>query len=254
MNEKKTPSPKTYKICSNICFILFVFCLLIGLPTFVVGGFILVIGGLFFFYLWKLYRKQAKTLSQKETPKTVNTSLPQEAPKPVNAPLEQVQNINTESVSEPIKPIKKETTLPGNKVKTYKVAGVSYREKDIIALGLENEDYSLTKKEIIENGLEDDRIYEYEFYPDKIELVPEPENPHDPNAIKVIVDGVHVGYIKSGSCSHVHKLLKENRIEKIDCTIGGGKYKYLDYDIDEDKYTLEKSDSPIFVHLEITEN
>ena len=139
------------------------------------------------------------------------------------------------------------------KTKKYKVAGVSYREEEIISLGFENHNYELSKKEIIENYLYNERIYEYEFFPSNVELIPEPTNPHDSNAIKVIVDGVHVGYIKSGSCSHVHKLLKENRIDKIYCEIGGGNYKYLEYDEYEDICELDKSESGIFVHLEIQE-
>ena len=123
---------------------------------------------------------------------------------------------------------------------------------DIISLGLENDDYNYNKKELIELGYEDERIYQYEFYPNKIELIPEPDNPYDPNAVKVIVDNIHVGYIKSGSCRHILNLLKEDRIIKIDCEIGGGKYKRLEYDLYEDKYNLEKSESQIFVHLKIS--
>ena len=39
----------------------------------------------------------------------------------------------------------------------------------------------------------------------------------------------------------------------MECEIGGGKYKYLGYDEDEEKYFLEKYDSNYFVHLSITE-
>jgi hypothetical protein len=90
--------------------------------------------------------------------------------------------------------------------------------------------------------------------------VPEPENPHDPKAIKVLVDGVHVGYIKAGSCAHIHKLIRENRIQKIVPRIVGGKYKEL-YCFDEyDRragrsagYELEKDETTLGVRLEIAE-
>ena len=42
--------------------------------------------------------------------------------------------------------------------------------KDIMELVEENEDYKLSKKEIIESGLEDEKIYEYELC-GKIELL-----------------------------------------------------------------------------------
>ena len=127
-----------------------------------------------------------------------------------------------------------------------------YRD-NIMTLAIENDDYKLSKKELIEECLENERIYERDFYFTKVELVPEPNNPYDPKAIKVLLDGLHVGYIKSGSCSHIHNLINDNRIEKIDCKIAGGKSKYLHYDENEDKYELSKEEIPLFIHLLITE-
>lgn len=139
------------------------------------------------------------------------------------------------------------------KIKKYKVTGTSHYLDNILGLATENIDYDLSKKELIDEGYDNERIYQYNFYPSKTELAPDPDNPYDPNAIKVIVDDVLVGYIKSGSCSHILKVLKEDRIVKIECEIGGGNYKYLGYDEDEEKYFLEKYDSPYFVSLSITE-
>lgn len=139
------------------------------------------------------------------------------------------------------------------KIKKYKVTGTSHYTGNILELATENIDYDLSKKELVDEGYDNERIYQYNFYPSKTELVPEPDNPYDPNAVKVIVDDVLVGYIKAGSCTHILKVLKEDRIVKIDCEIGGGNYKYLGYDEDEDKYFLEKYDSNYFVHLSITE-
>lgn len=139
------------------------------------------------------------------------------------------------------------------KIKKYKVTGTSHYTENILTLASDNLDYKLTKKEMINEGYENERIYKYEFYPLKTELIPEPDNPYDPNAVKVIIDDVLVGYIKSGSCSHILKIIKENRIVKITSEIGGGKYKYLGYDEDEDSYYLENNDSPYFVLLSITE-
>ena len=141
-------------------------------------------------------------------------------------------------------------------VKTYKVTGMDYYKKAIKTLAVKNYDYGYTKKELEDNGLIGERVYQYEYYPIKIELVPEPTNPHDPNAIKVIADGVHVGYIKRGSCAHLLKVIAENRIEKIDCEMKGGKYKVLladEDDYEDDTYILEKGDAPISVHLFVTE-
>lgn len=154
---------------------------------------------------------------------------------------------------EPVKPAapKKAPTR-----KTHKVAGTSYRQDAIRAMGEKNPDFALTKRDLFKRGL-DAPVYEYTFNPTKAELIPEPENPHDPNAIKVLVDGVHVGYIKAGSCAHILKLLQEDRIERITPTIFGGKYKHLcTYDADAKRledYDLEKDESPFGVSLQITE-
>ena len=163
-----------------------------------------------------------------------------------------ITTIKTESPkSEIVKPITQ--TVPATKTKKHKVTGMSHYMDNIMTLAIENDDYQLSKKELLEECLENDTIYEYDFYCAKIELVPEPDNPYDTNAVKVLLDGLHVGYIKSGSCSHILKLINENRIEKMDCEIGGGKYKYLAYDDYEDTYDLIKDYCPIFIHLFITE-
>ena len=71
-----------------------------------------------------------------------------------------------------------------------------------------------------------------------------------------MVDGAHIGYIKAGSCAHIHKLLRENRIENITCLIGGGREKELvpDDDIDGEsvRYSLEKDEIPFYARLTIT--
>lgn len=137
---------------------------------------------------------------------------------------------------------------PSN-VEHHKVAGISYRTEELLTLGTENPDYSLTKKQLIEEGLTDERIYRTDFYPDTCELVPEPDNPEDPKAIKVVVDGAHIGYIKQGSCAHIHKLLREDRIEGIDCEISGGPYKVVLTDYNEDGgevYSMEKDTAPYY--------
>lgn len=142
---------------------------------------------------------------------------------------------------------------PSN-VERHKVAGVSYRTEELLSLGVTNEDYDLTKKQLIEAGLTDERVYQTDFYPDTCELIPEPENPEDPKAIKVVADGVHIGYIKKGSCAHIHKLLREDRIESVSCDIGGGDYKIVitDYDEDGDEtYTMEKESTPYYATVTI---
>lgn len=257
---KKVPSKKTYKISYIASLIFAIFFLLIGVPTMLDGGLIFVLFGAFFLFLYFVYKKtwmnydsMYKKHTEKTNPKPTKT-LPQ--PNHVsNAPVtkaEPVAKKPTESVSIPEELLVKPDI---SKIYTTKekhhVAGTSYRQKDIKSLGIENCDYSLTKKEIEEIYFEDDQIYELDFIVDKVELIEEPTNEHDPNAIKVVIDGVHVGYIKKGSCAHVKKLMRENKIEKLEADIHGGKYKQLEYDDETDKYSISRDAKDFFVDLYI---
>lgn len=159
-----------------------------------------------------------------------------------------VQNIQTEA------PI---SAKAAHTEKTYKVTGISHYMAGIMALAIENNDYYLKKKELIESGKVDERVYKYLFYPGKTEVVPEPDNPHDPKAIKVLVDGSHVGYIKAGSCAHLLKVIREDRIVKIRCEMYGGPYKYVSEEWDDEKgmpaFVYEADDMPYRITLTITE-
>ena len=150
-----------------------------------------------------------------------------------------------------------EALAQAQNVKKYKVAGVTHYVDNILELATEDPDYDLSKRELIAEDRVQERVWKYFFAPQKVELVPEDDNPQDPKAIKVVVDGQHVGYIKSGSCAHLRKVMDRGGIADIDCVIGGGPYKYvaLEYDDETDKeiYTLEKDETHIFVHLDITE-
>lgn len=167
---------------------------------------------------------------------------------PVKSP-----STKTEELEKPEQP----TVSPRTKTVSHKVAGTSYRQDAIQSLGLKNDEYELNKRGLVEEYPEGGTVYEYIFDPLRAELVPEPENPHDPKAIKVIVDGQHIGYIKAGSCAHIHRLLRENRIQKIEPRVIGGKYKRLDpldeYPESTKDYELEKGSTSFGVRLEITE-
>ena len=132
----------------------------------------------------------------------------------------------------------------------FRVAGTSYHEHEIEELGYENPDYEMSKSEIVECGLEDERIYKLNFAPTTVELVPEPENPHDPKAIMVLVDGSHVGYIKKGSTSRVRNLLSAGG--KVSAEISGGKYKEVYLDEEQDKYQTEYGSTSYSVVISIT--
>lgn len=168
---------------------------------------------------------------------------PEPAPAPEPAPV----------APKPPEPAPKPDTVE----KKYKVTGINHYLDNFLSLASENDDYNLSKRGLIDEYLTDQRIYETEFYISRAELVPEPDNPVDPKAIKVLLDGQHVGYIKAGSCTHLLKVIRENRIQKITCEAGGGRYKYVSLDgyteSGKEIYTLDRDTAPWFVHLTVTE-
>lgn len=168
-----------------------------------------------------------------------------------SAPVEETADHTPVSKPQPV-----QTRRPvAAKSETHRVAGVTFYKDNIMALSEENDDYNKTKRELIEDNLIDERIWKYEFYPGRVTLIPEPDNPEDPNAIKVFVDEEHIGYIKRGSCSHVRKLLDNHAIQSIGCEITYGPYKHIseeyDEDADKDVYVLEKGEANLSVRLEI---
>ena len=116
--------------------------------------------------------------------------------------------------------------------KRHQIVGLDYRKANVMKLAKENPIYKLDKAAILKQGLTNTDIHKYIFADGPTELVQEPDNPHDPNAIKVVVSGQHIGYIKAGSCAHLNKVINEGRVEKILCRIYGGPYKgaFQDYD------------------------
>lgn len=137
---------------------------------------------------------------------------------------------------------------------THKVAGVSYRQDALQALGKKNPDYAKTKRDLESEGLTDEWIYEYTFAPKKVELIHEPDNPYSENgnAVMVMMDGRHIGYIKSGSSAHVLKLIQEGRIKSVDGFIGGGRKKQLTWDADQERYALETDEIGFYARVTIT--
>lgn len=116
--------------------------------------------------------------------------------------------------------------------KRHRIVGLDHRKANVMKLAKENPIYKLDKSAILKKGLVDTCIHKYIFADGPTELVQEPDNPHDPNAIKVVVAGQHIGYIKAGSCAHLNKVINDGRVEKILCRIYGGPYKgaFQDYD------------------------
>ena len=186
-------------------------------------------------YACKLFEKKPKPIIEPQ---------PIKQPRPIiKTPIEK-DTLLQPTPTEPSAP----TKVNPIKCETHKVTGMSNYMDNIMSLAEYNDAYDLTKKELIDEGYIYERVYQYNFNTKEVELVPEPDNPVDPNAIKVVIDGAHVGYIKKGSCGRIRNLLNSNTIKNIDITMTGGKYKIILSE--DDRYIMDTDDIPFFVHLD----
>lgn len=107
------------------------------------------------------------------------------------------------------------------------VVGMDYYKKDIESILSENLIFDYSKRELIEEGYDGEKVYFYDTGYFSAELIPEPDNEFDSNAIAVYSQGVKVGYIKKTKCKQVKGYIDSGRIRKVDIEIEGGKYKYI---------------------------
>ena len=268
MASRKTSRPMSKGVYIAMLIVAILFAIALGLPILTIApvlGVVLLAVAVYFIILSvkgiKLYNTAKETPVQPIEPQLVaEPATVKDADPPsictddlvrvyMNGKRISLDALSTEK-SAPVAP-----PAPANQ-ETHKVAGLSFHEAALAALQCENGDFSSSKRELVDMGMIGERIYKYDFYPVKTELIPEPDNEVDPNAIKVVVDGEHIGYIKKGSCAHIRKLLNSGSIEKIDVEIGGGPYKFITAeDWDEnggDVYTIEKGTAPYFAKLTIT--
>jgi len=129
---------------------------------------------------------------------------------------------------------------PNLKKYKFKVSGISYRQAEMVEeLGIYNDDYDMSKKQLLDEGLEDEKIEKYSIFVLKVELVDDPENTYDSNAIKVIADGVHIGFVPKEKTRRVREILAFHPDAKLSCDVYGGDYKILEED-DDGNYSVEK--------------
>lgn len=141
---------------------------------------------------------------------------------------------------------KKEAEARKNEPTTeiYPVKGIFAHEDEIFHnLMRYNPEYDYSKTDMIDYCQTDEPIYKWVPKDLPVSLVPEPDNKYDPNAIRIEVGGILIGYIPKSECKKVREYIESDRIESIIYIATGGAYKTLveDYDplTDKSKYTVE---------------
>ena len=107
----------------------------------------------------------------------------------------------------------------------FYVVGTQYYADAIKRLTIKNPDWDLSLEQLIEQGKIAKPIYRYRYKNKPAELVPEPTNKHDKNAVKVVIAGEKVGYISADDNVHVLDLLYHREIKYVSSFFSGGEYK-----------------------------
>lgn len=125
---------------------------------------------------------------------------------------------------------------------TFNIAGVTKEGRQDIIKNIVS-DWKECNADDVYEGMKnkeiknlDDDVYEVniEDWCD-IELIPEPDNKYDPNAIKIISDFGNLGYVPADSTKKVKSIMEKDY--NLSWRLVGGKYKY--YDEYEDKIITE---------------
>lgn len=133
----------------------------------------------------------------------------------------------------------------------FNITGTSRYEKEIKSLLCEDCDYKESNAYLVDNYDEGASIWKYlTFRSDDVDLIEEPDNPYDPGAIRVQVNGVSVGYVKQGATSRVRNLMKTDGV-KLFASISGGPYKSI-YEDDNGDLRVEKNEIAQTFQITIT--
>lgn len=139
-----------------------------------------------------------------------------------------------------------------------KVKGISYHQEafsDLCQELIQESDdvpyLGYTSKEIKEELIFSDRFYKYSpFELSDVDFVPELDNQFDPNAVKIVVRGYHLGYVSKSKNRKVLRLTTDSNNEVIKIAkIYGGDYK--DIDPESDKLRTVKDSFKIQIKLKV---
>ena len=103
---------------------------------------------------------------------------------------------------------------------------MQYYLENLYSVGTERPKYKLSDEKLVKQAT-GKRAFKYGFPQEPVTLVPEPNNPHDKNAIQVLLCGVLIGYVPADLCGQVKQILKKNQIQRLNIFIDGGDYKEI---------------------------
>ena len=259
--------------------------LIIALAIFVLAGivtlvqrfstFFIVLGILcvlaFCVYLYFKLRKSKDTHLQSATEKTAtNNATPVESPvkeqapthslepeATVRAPVPAAKPETKTQASAPSVVLKAEPKEPKIVVNEYEVTGVVFYLKNLLSMMEPNYLWDYKKQDLIDTCNYDKPIYKMTVASKHLALSHEPDNPHDPNAIMVLLDDKLVGYIAAKDSKHILNIIDNHLFVTPMCVVRGGKYKMVveeyDWEKDKSKYSMEHGEDEYGITIYIRE-
>lgn len=132
------------------------------------------------------------------------------------------------------------------RVKTFYIQGIQwYVDMCMRDQMLENDEYNMSAREIFECVGENEVVYQYDDFFRDVELVEEPDNKYDPNAVGIYIKGNRSGFVKRNDCTEVKQLLKDPTYKYATLQIQGGDYKKV-YEDEDFKLRTKKGEKDFF--------
>ena len=107
----------------------------------------------------------------------------------------------------------------------FEVAGIYNYKENISKLATPMKKWSMTDEQLIQK-YPGKKIYKNYYANEPLQLVYEPTNPYDPNAIKVFINNLHVGYVPKEQCTRIKQILETGAVT-ITATVSGGDSKII---------------------------
>lgn len=129
------------------------------------------------------------------------------------------------------------------KYETFNVAGTSFRQKEIKMLISGTDDfYDCNSVKKFNESFAFDKVYKYTFNIKEVSVQPEQGGKYD-GAMRVELDGVHVGYIKKDDIERFEVMANLHLAYGVIAVIKGGPFKELKSDpFSGEEYILSRED------------
>ena len=93
-------------------------------------------------------------------------------------------------------------------IKRFSVAGVYYYKDGVRAASKKRKDFALSEEDFLAKHSDGKKVFQYYFARgSSVQLIAEPNNPQDPNAIAVYVNGQQVGHVPAELAPELRPIL-----------------------------------------------